>query len=96
MTDAQVFHPEEHLENMRNILRADADAGIRNHKAIPADLLILPRQLRDGERDAAALGRELDGIADQIFENLMDAQNIADAFVMADLDQKKTGKGMKM
>ena len=59
MSDAQVFHPEEHLEDMRNILRADADAGIRNHKAVPADLLVLLRQLRDGERDAAASGVNL-------------------------------------
>ena len=79
---------------MRDILRTDADAGIRNHKAVPADLLVLLRQLRDGEGDAAALGRELDGIADQIFENLMDAQNIADALVMADLEGMTEGQSL--
>lgn len=91
MPDAGTLHPEEHFEDMRDILRTDADAGIRNHKAVPADLLVLLRQLRDGEGDAAALGRKLDGIADQIFKNLMDAQNIADAFVMADLEGMTEG-----
>ena len=63
----------EGLERLRDVLRRHADAGVGDDEFEPARGVI-----GDRGRDRAAFGRELDGVGDEIEQDLADRAVVAD------------------
>ena len=82
----------ELLEDMGQILLAHADAVVLNRKGIAARLRLLSRQFFHRHRNLSALGRILDGVADDIQQDLPHFGAVAHNIGMFDLRMVGAGQ----
>ena len=69
------------LKDLRNVFLAHTDAGVLDDKAHHA-VVVKPGGLFDRQGDAAALGGELDGIAENVDQHLLELHIVADIVVV--------------
>ena len=82
----------ELLEDMGQILLAHADAVVLNSKGIAARLRLLSRQFFHRHRNMSALGRILDGVADDIQQYLPHFGAVAHNIGMFDISMVGAGQ----
>ena len=85
LVHAGVLRAGEGLEDALEELRRHADAVVLEDELVAGHLALVAGLLRDLQADAPAVRRVLDGVAQQVGEDLLDAQGVADDLFVIDV-----------